>query len=247
MSFETVENKLSTSIAPYDNQVVKTNDPLPDSYVNYIISGKKGTGKSTVVLNLLKRKNSPYHKYFDNIYLISPTAKRDKKFDDLRSELEEEDKYFDELNEGIIQTIIDKLQAFNDEFQAKKKNKKKKPRNLLILDDCIHMLPKSTTSSNVNRIFTTSRHLKLSIWVVCQKYNKVNPLIRANTDLISFFPSDNKKEVMTLIDDLNIEPHLFKSIYDFATDKPNSFLHISLFGSKPKFFKKYDAIIIPDN
>ena len=47
MSFETVENKLSTSIAPYDNQVVKTDDPLPASYVNYIISGKKGTGKST--------------------------------------------------------------------------------------------------------------------------------------------------------------------------------------------------------
>ena len=48
---------------------------------------------------------------------------QDKKFDDLRSELEQEDKYFDELNEGIIQTIIDKLQTMN--FRRRRKTKKR--------------------------------------------------------------------------------------------------------------------------
>jgi Cdc6-like AAA superfamily ATPase len=247
--FHITENKLSQAITPLDNQLVKSDDPLPDSPgVIYLISGKKGTGKSTIILNLLKKKASPYYKTFDNIFLISPTAQRDSKFDKLCQELSEDDKCWDELSEEIIQNIIDRVQEFNDEWEAEtdpkilKKRKGAKPNNLLILDDCIHMLPKSTTNSIVNRLFTTSRHLKLSIWVVTQKYNKINPLIRANADLISFFPSDNKKELQTLIDDINVDEKLFKQIYEFATDKPNTFMHVSLFGNKPNFFKKFDKI-----
>jgi hypothetical protein len=242
MSFEVTANELSGKIMPFDNQVKKSDDPLPQSAgVIWIMSGKKGSGKSNLILNVLKRKGSPYKKFYDNIFLISPTAGKDEKFKKFISELEKEGKYYDTLDETIIDAVLAQVKKFNDEFDEKKE--KRKPENLLILDDCIHLMPKSTTTSNINQLFTTSRHNRLSVWVATQKYNKINPLIRANADLISFFRSDNRKEITTLIDDINVDKPLFEKIYEFCTEEPNSFMHISLFG-KIKFYRKFDRINI---
>jgi Cdc6-like AAA superfamily ATPase len=242
MSFELTKNKLSSQIMPYDHQVKKSDDPLPQSAgVIWIMSGKKGSGKSNLILNVLKRKGSPYKKFYDNIFLISPTAGKDDKFKKFIQELEKEGKYYDTLDESIIDAVLAQVKKFNEEFDEEEEGRK--PENLLILDDCIHLMPKSNTISNINQLFTTSRHNKLSVWVATQKYNKINPLIRANADLISFFRSDNRKEIATLIDDINVDKKLFEQIYEFCTDEPNSFMHISLFG-KIKFFKKFDKINI---
>jgi GTPase SAR1 family protein len=254
---KTQRNPLSNDLMPLDGQVKRTDDPLPNSHVNWLIIGKKGSGKSTLILNLLKRKSSPYYKNYDNIFMISPTACRDSKFADLVDEIREEDKYYEELNDDIINEIVDKLYAYNDDYVKKQeeaieemKLKKRKnipairqPSNLLILDDCLHMLPKSGANSSVNKIFTTSRHMKLSIWLLTQKMNKVNPLIRNNSDMITVFPTDNKKEFESISEDWNIDRNRLQKLYDYAVDEPNSFLHISLFGNKPNFFKKFDKII----
>jgi hypothetical protein len=77
-----------------------------------------------------------------------------------------------------------------------------------------------------------------------QQLTKLNRLIRTNCDLLSYFPNDSKKEFETIEDEWAIEPKLLKAVYDFATSTPNSFLHISFFGRKPTFFKKFDRILI---
>lgn len=250
------KNPLSGDLMPLDSQVKRTDEPLPNSYVNWLVIGKKGSGKSTLILNLLKRKSSPYYKQFDNIFMISPTACRDPKFGDLVEEIQGEGKYYEELNDENIHEIVEKLYEYNDEhmkrleeLKAKQQRGKRKlpvmypPNNLLILDDCLHMLPKSGANSEVNKIFTTSRHMKLSIWLLTQKMNKVNPLIRNNIDLITVFPTDNKKEFESIESDWNIDKDRLHKLYNYAVEEPNSFLHISLFGNKPQFFKKFDKII----
>jgi hypothetical protein len=63
-------------------------------------------------------------------------------------------------------------------------------------------------------------------------------------DLLSIFHTNNKKELESLEDDLNLNKHQFEEIYDFATSGNNSFLHISFFGGKPKYFKKFDEIML---
>lgn len=234
-------NKISKDLNKLDNMVVKSNDPLPKQDIVWIISGGKGSGKSTMVLNVLKNKNA-YKGFYDNIILVSPTALRDSKFDKLRQELEEEDKYFTNCDDETIETIMKNLQDFNDEFDEKEENRK--PHNLIIFDDCLSSLPKSTQKSKFNELITTSRHLKTSVWLLVQKFNKVNPLIRDQADLISIFKTNNKQELQTIEDSLNVDKKEFNDLYTFATYEPNSFLHISFFGGQPKYFKKFDEIII---
>jgi len=265
-----VKNPFSESILPLDKQLTRTDEPLPKSYITYCFIGKKGSGKSTLLLNLIKNKESPYYQSFDNIFLVSPTANKDDKFKFLMDEIEGEGKYYNECNDQVIQDIIDKVEKFNEEYieeqikesdseeedpvfgtikksAHKTKSKKKKivrqPSNLLILDDCLHELPKSTQKSKINEIFTTSRHKRLSIFVVSQKYNKLNPIIRSNCDLITIFPTDNKLEFNSIENDWAIDKNKLETAYKIATEEPNSFLHISLFGNRPIFFKKYDKIV----
>lgn len=238
--FSVEKNKLSDDLMPFDKQLTRTDDPLPKTYLTYIISGMKGSGKSTLLLNLLKRKSSPYYRWFDNIILFSPTANKDHKFEKLVKELDAEGKVFTELDEESLEKALKLIEDFNESFDEKEE--KRKPHNLIIMDDCIHMMGSSQSKSLLNELFTTSRHKKASLWVCTQKYNKLPTLLRTNTDCISYFRNNNKADFKTLEDDLNIDPKLLEQVYEFATAEPNSFLHINMFNGKPKYFKKFDLI-----
>lgn len=239
--FKLKSNKITKDLNKLDNTVIRSDDPLPKQDIVWVINGGKGSGKSTIAIQCLKSKNG-YKKWFDNIYLVSPTASRDPKFNKLLEELDRDGKFYSECNDNTIADIMQRLHDFNSEFDEKEN--KRKPHNLVIFDDCLAFLPRSTQRSKFNELITTSRHMKTSVWILTQKYNKVNPLIRANMDMLSFFKSHNRLEFKTLEDDVNINDNELKDIYDFATDEPNSFLHISFFGGKPKFFKKFNEIII---
>jgi hypothetical protein len=118
------------------------------------------------------------------------------------------------------------------------------PRHLLILDDVVSLLPKSTQNSRINDMYCNMRHKKLCIITISQVFNKLNPIIRRNANMMSIFRTDNKTEYDAIENDLAVDPVKFKQIYDFATgSKVNDFLHIQMCGAKPIYFKKFDRIV----
>jgi hypothetical protein len=234
-------SKIDKYLNKLDNQVVRKDEPLPKgSPAIWIINGGKGSGKSTLILNVLKSKHA-YKGFFDNIFLVSPTAGRDPKFDKLVYELEEDGKYFNHCDDDVVADIVSKLVDFKMNWDEKEEGRK--PHSLVIFDDCLASLPKSTEKSMFNELITTSRHINTSVWILTQKYNKVNPLIRAQMDVLSFFRTNSKQEYLTLEESLNVDKN-FKNIYEFATAEPNSFLHITFFNNKPTFYKKFSKIIL---
>jgi polyhydroxyalkanoate synthesis regulator phasin len=240
---KSIPNKLTSKIdKPLDKQITRTDDPLPKTTrgLIYIISGRKGSGKTSLMINLLRnKKEGGYKKYFDNIWLISPTARTDEKMSKLVNELDEDGKYYDSLTGDTLDDVTNLVKEYNNEHE------KEEPRNLLIIDDCMCDLPPRQSKSILNKIVVLARHYKLSVWFLVQKYNSINTLIRSNADIISFFKTDNEKEYKTLEDDIFINSNLFRYIYDYATDEgPNSFLHINLLSNPPTFYKKFDKIII---
>jgi polyhydroxyalkanoate synthesis regulator phasin len=229
---------LSHIVQPLDHTYAGSDDPLllNNNSCVYIISGRRGAGKSTLALSLLNSKKA-WRKRFDNIFLISATAKADKKFRKLVGELAEDGKYSDHLDEEVVNEIFQQCQQANQDA-----SEGKKPLHLMLLDDVIMDLPKSRQSL-LNRLVIQSRHHNLTLCLITQKYNLVPTVIRANADLISFFPSLNAKEVQTFQEDLNLSRPLFERIYREATgDDPQSFLHCNLLAYPPLFYKKFDRI-----
>jgi DNA replication protein DnaC len=235
----TVEpSDLSDVLKALDKQVVQTDDPImKENNFVWLISGAKGTGKSSLLLNMMK---SHLRKTYNNIFLISPTAKRDKKFKKLVDELEEDNKYYDALTENNLNEIMDRINTYNDS--------KDKPKNLLILDDVIAEMKSSNSKSLLNKIITTCRHMKTSVVILTQKMNKIPTIIRSNADIMSIFRSGNKKEIKSIKEELPINEDLFDVVYDFATtvneEQSNPFLHIVLSGAEVKFYRCFDRIHI---
>lgn len=229
---------LTRLITPFDSQIKKSDEPLPkDAYVIWTIYGMKGSGKSTLLLNSLSKKEF-YKNYFDCIYLISPTASKDKKFDKLINELDEDNRYFSKCDENTLMEIIERIKAFNMNYK-----KKKEPHNLIILDDCIHALPKSTQKSTLHELVTTCRHLKTCIFITSQKFKCLNPLIRTNADIISFFTSHNEGEKKAFCDEYGINETLLESVCERNTD----FLHITFTSGQKKLYDKFDDMENTEN
>lgn len=229
-----VKNNLNEMLKPLDNTFNQSNDPLlkNNNSTIWIISGRRGTGKSTLCLNVMSHKDG-YKKRFSNIFLISPTAKSDKKFSKLVKELDEDGKYFTTFNDENIDNIFSIIERDNDE-------NKKKNLHCLILDDVVLDLPRSKDSL-LNKMVINSRHHNTSIIILTQKYNAISTIIRSNADLISFFPSLNNHEIKTFQRDLNIDESLFYNIYNHCCDKQNNFMHCNTVGM-PKFYKKFEHI-----
>jgi Cdc6-like AAA superfamily ATPase len=227
---------LTKLIKPLDKQIENSDAPLPKNMYNiWTIYGMRGSGKSTLLLNSLNHKEF-YKNYFDCIYLISPTATRDKKFELLCKELKDDNRCFSKLDEETIKNIMEEIKAFNDGWNYKKK--KRNPRSLIIFDDCLHELPKSTTKSVIHELITTNRHLKTSIFITSQKFKALNTLIRANADIISFFTSNNEGEKKAFCDEYGIHEELLNDI----CQKNNDFIHITFCSGKRIIFDKFDKV-----
>jgi hypothetical protein len=118
------------------------------------------------------------------------------------------------------------------------------PRHLIILDDCINLLPRSTANSRINDLYTNHRHLKASIITTSQVYNKLSTAIRRNADMLSLFRTENAQEYDAISGDWCIDPKTFGGMWDYATAEPNSFLHVQVCGPRPLFFKKFNRIVM---
>lgn len=247
MNFQIIKNPLSDELKALDHQVdLGKGKPFPKSHFLYLIVGGVGSGKTSLALNLLKikKEDGGFRKAFNVIYVVSPTAKYDDKWDKLIQEVDEEGNYYQECNDETIGEIIEKLEEYNEEFKQDKKNKDKKPSSLVIIDDCVDAFSKRQ-KNKLNKLILTLRHLKTSVWIMSQKLNAIPQLIRAQARCISFFPTLNRREEETLINEINIDEELFKKLIGFAGDGPDHpFLTIKLGEGKPQFFRKYDRITL---
>jgi hypothetical protein len=233
---------LTNSLAAYDNQVVFDDKPLPLKPCNYGIFGRKGSGKTNLFLNLISRKESPWYKLFNLVFLISPTANRDEKLKDLLEDIGE-DQYYQTLSNETLTDIIAKIDTHTEEFKAKRKNKGKKPAYLIVYDDVIHDLVRKKDTRLICMLSTQNRHRHITNVYLLQKYNTYLPcVVRSNLDCISYYRTDNRGELEAFVKEQNQDEEALTEMYKFATSEPYSFLHINMYNPKARFYKRFDEI-----
>jgi hypothetical protein len=234
-----MSTELTKALCPYDNQKDEnTDNPLPLKACNIGIFGRKGCGKTSLLLNLLMRPESPYFKHFDLIFLISPTAMNDEKMRPLMEDIE--DQCYDELNNDVLMDIMAKCKAHTQ--QLKEKKKRRQPNYCIVYDDCIHHI-KSKHASLVTKLATQNRHMKITNIYLLQKYNSYMPtLIRANLDCVAVFHTENQGELESIVKELGTDEHKLRALFEFATSEPYSFLFINMYSQPTRFYKRFDPI-----
>lgn len=206
---------------------------LMDKYHICLFIGRAGSGKTSMIVNLLtnKDKTSGFRKRFDNIIVIMPKSSRQSLKKNIFDKELSEENLFNTLDEEIMDLIIEMID-FNQENNE---------NTLLILDDVTSSLKKSIYLQNqLNKLIWNRRHKKLCIWIAQQNYTSLALSARKNISH-AFIWKPSKKEHQILYEEL-FELKKEKSLDILHLyNRKHDFIYIDVYNQK--IFRNFDTEI----
>lgn len=217
------------------------NDIIPRFPCMQLLCGKSGSGKSNFLLNLMKN-NDLMGDYFDEIFLISPTAKADDLVKHL--ELDEAHIWYD-LDKAIgdLETLLD-----NQAYDIEKKGIKNTSKILVICDDCVGD-KKFMKADPLLKLAIHGRHNLVSSIICTQSYTKCTRAIRLQAQGLALFNGSSLDEVKLVAEDYcpaGYTKKEFMKVVAFATQDPYDFIWINghVKDMKQRFRKGLGEIIL---
>ena len=251
-----LKNKILTHVPPLKQSVDDTSDlpyipakPLTVKSPAIYICGFSSSGKTTLWNQLLlahptkKKSDIPrfYYRFFDRIYLISP-SKDTLPLDKLKLN---EDRVHLKFNNDLIDSIID------NEKDGENLN------NLIIIDDSIKQIKNNNKMHSLllNRRHITQnpnedKHAGLGIIVTSQKYNACDLILRNNFSDIFLFKTENSKEINCIKDELmqDLSKEQQNELLKKAWSKKYSFLLIKAYeGTPDRYYINFDKVVFDDD
>ena len=213
---------------------------IPKFPSSVCLSGRSGSGKTNLLLNMLTRKDM-LKDYYHYILVFSPTA---GKYDDSYKALNiPEENFIEEFNAETFENIIKARKDLIEEKGIKWVSQK--CRVAIILDDVIANRD-FLQSSTALKLFSLLRHYLCSIYIMIQSYTKLPRALRLNCNATYIFPA-SQSEVEVLKDEVTpagLSKKQFEKVIDYATAEPYNFLSINNHAKpKERFRKNLDEII----
>jgi len=219
-------SKFNFSCDDVDESIPK---PLPQ-ILNFfmLICGRPGSGKTSLILNLICKRGKMFNKKFDKVYVFSPSllTMKDEPFGELPEE---------QVHNDLTLTNFEK--ALTDINGTGEKC-------LFILDDVVNDMKRMDLQTILSKALMNRRHLagaggSVSFIITTQVYNKIPAPIRKTASHIILYHTKNKKEIDTIFDELIIIPQKdFYEILKYCFDKRHNFIYIDVNKSYDKMFHK---------
>jgi hypothetical protein len=226
---EKISNFLMIKPLKTDKDDIKVNKSqelglVPKHAFSALVCGKSGSGKTMMLLNLMTRPEF-YKDYFDEVFVISDTAKSG---DDLykRHLGVKEDNIF-EPNEECISNLE---QIITKQKEYIKQNSMGSAKKLLIIFDDIAHKKKFLASDVYLKLHIANRHFNISCFSLTQSYVKIPRSARCQVSAVFFFHGCTQTEAIRLSDEHTPARYTdkeFLNIIDFATNDPYDFLFIN--------------------
>lgn len=211
----------------------KANDSLPSPPFQMVMVAPTNTGKSTTIVNLLKRDVFGYKDYFTKVRVFSESLTTDPIWQTLTDEQLADS--FDTIDDDEIRHVWD------TQKEAFEKDGRDAHRELWIFDDAISKLKKGSNSkpSAVMDVYMRGRHSNISPIVTTQFYKLLPTVIRKNMRYLILYNITNKDEVKALYSEVSVQPTFkdFNKICKTAWQKKFNFLNIHL--AEPDMEKRY--------
>ena len=213
---ETNKTKIPQKAASKDNI-------MPMYPFSCVISGRSGSGKTQLILNMLTRDDL-LGNYFHKILVFSPTAgELDDTYDSLKIPKENFIRKFDSK---ILETILNnrKAEIKKDGIEKVAKNN----RVLLIFDDCIAEKKFLESKENL-MMFTLLRHYLCSVCILSQSFKKIPRSIRINSNFTCIFPS-LESEIAVMLEEIcpsGISKKEFRETINYCTTGRYDFMTIN--------------------
>lgn len=209
---------------PISKQIEK---PLPCRPFFMAIIGSAGSGKTSLMINLLTSRNA-YCKAFHHVHVVMPShsvaSLKNNPF-------EGHERIHDELDYSSLENIT----ASVKDAAADKKS------SLLILDDVTVALKDADIQRELKDLIYNRRHYRLSIIVLVQSYIAMPLSIRKTLSHFAMFKPRNKKEYTAIFEELiSMDKSEAERLMRFVFDSQYSFLFADV--EQTKFYKRFDLI-----
>jgi hypothetical protein len=193
-----------------------------------VILGKMGQGKTSLVTNLIK---TVFKKCFNHIIVFIPTTSRESIENDIYGKQLPESDLYDDLTEETLAEVMAKLEenSSNGEF------------TLLLIDDFQAALKNPNIINILQKIVTRMRHLRTSIFILQQNFQKLSKFLRELvTNVITF--NVGKSQLDKLFDEVvQLDKNKYQNLIDLAFQNKNDWIAINVNGSR-NIYRMFDKI-----
>lgn len=158
-----------------------------------IINAKRGSGKSTLVRELIN--------YFNNSlkYPVCVLCSYSEKVDPYYSYFLPPAFIYEDPEKMLSKVLKRQIEMKNiNNIREKEKKTKYDDRILIVMDDCISDAKIWKKSKELAEIFYNGRHYNVSLIIVSQDIVAIPPAFRANIDIVILFNSSIQEELKKL-------------------------------------------------
>jgi len=226
------------------NIKMNCDEPIDDKLLKYesikycfstasttIIAGGCGSGKTSYVMGLIK---NIFKKCFHDIFLIIPENSLNSIGDknNVFNQIEPEYVY-NEYNKDILEEIYEKVSE----------NSLDGYNTLLIIDDFGNLLKNKQEALILQQMFLKNRHLKLSIFVLCQNYYQIPKIIREISNNAVLFNTNKSMNEKFFNEMFPYKKHHFENMMKLMKNTHDNIL-CSL--KHKKIYYNWDELIFED-
>ena len=199
--------------------------------------GKAGSGKTSLMISFIQSPKKYFKKVFNKIYVFMPNSSRNSMKNNIFNVLPDE-----QVFEGVSYEIL------SDVYERLLESTENNHKSLLVFDDVQSYLKTKEIEVNLLHIIANRRHLRCSIFIIAQNYNKIPKNIRQSfTDLFLF--NVGKEEYINIFEEnINLSKDDFslvlKEYRNIKKNESNSFIYVH---DKDKIFINWNEVIDDNN
>lgn len=214
---------------------INSNIPNFNGFI-WSICGSGGSGKSSMLFNLFKKKEF-FRGKFDNIYLFQPVTSF---LSVEKHPFQNHNKVYHELNQETLEQINDELTELKNSCVE---SGEPIEHSLIIVDDFANDLKDADLLKALNKMIIKTRHINCS-WIFTLQAWKYCPLIlRKQVNYITIFkPKSNEEWLNISKEAFNIGKDQQKLIHEYVFSEPYAHLDYNI--RDGTLYKNFNKLII---